>query len=98
MTSARSGSVAIVDDQDMVLGIFTDGDLRRHFAAGSTIAEKPIEEVMTARPITLTRNQLAVDVLTLYEKHNIDDLVIVDEQGRLAGMVDIQDLPKFKIL
>ena len=53
---------------------------------------------MTARPITLTRNQLAVDVLTLYEKHNIDDLVIVDEQGRLAGMVDIQDLPKFKIL
>ena len=98
MTSARSGSVAIVDDRDMVLGIFTDGDLRRHFAAGSAIAEKPIEEVMTARPITLTRNQLAVDVLTLYEKHNIDDLVIVDEQGRLAGMVDIQDLPKFKIL
>jgi arabinose-5-phosphate isomerase len=56
-----------------------------------------IDDVMTPAPITLSKNHLAVDVLAIYEKHNIDDLIIVDEKKRLAGMVDIQDLPKFKI-
>ena len=97
MTSARAGSVAVVDDHDKVLGIFTDGDLRRHLTGSGNLAEKKVADVMTKGPITLTENHLAVDVLALYEKHNIDDLIIVDSQGRLAGMVDIQDLPKFKI-
>ena len=97
MTSARSGSVAIVDDQCCVLGIFTDGDLRRHISDPRGIGDRPIEEVMTPAPITLSKNHLAVAVLAIYEKHNIDDLIIVDEKKRLVGMVDIQDLPKFKI-
>ena len=53
---------------------------------------------MTPRPIVLGPDHLAVDALNLFQKHNIDDLVIVDDAGRLVGMVDIQDLPKFKIL
>ncbi len=57
-----------------------------------------VKDVMTANPIRLTRNHLAVDVLALFEKHQIDDLVIVDDQDHLVGMIDIQDLPKFKIL
>jgi arabinose-5-phosphate isomerase len=57
-----------------------------------------IDSVMTPRPITLTENHLAVDVLAVFQKHNIDDLLIVDQAGRLTGMVDIQDLPKFKIM
>ena len=97
MTSARAGSAAVVDDQDRVLGIFTDGDLRRHLPTVANLAETPIEDVMTPRPITLKQDHLAVDILALYEQHNIDDLIIVDDQNRLAGMVDIQDLPKFKI-
>ena len=97
MTSARSGSVVVVDDQDRVLGIFTDGDLRRHISDPTGVGERLIDEVMTPAPITLSKNHLAVDVLAIYEKHNIDDLIIVDEKKRLAGMVDIQDLPKFKI-
>jgi len=97
MTSARSGAVAVVDADDVVLGIFTDGDLRRHLNDGPPLADMTVEQVMTPKPITVRQDHLAVDVLTIYEKHNIDDLVVVDERGRLAGMVDIVDLPKFKI-
>ena len=97
MTSVRAGSVAVVDAKDKLLGIFTDGDLRRHLTDEPNLAERIVDDVMTRNPITLTRNHLAVDVLSLFEKHNIDDLVIVDEKKRLVGVVDIQDLPKFKI-
>lgn len=97
MTSARAGSVAVVDEQEVVLGIFTDGDLRRHITNVASLQDMKITDVMTTHPISLTKDHLAVDVLALYEKHNIDDLVILDQDGRLMGMVDIQDLPKLKI-
>ena len=53
---------------------------------------------MTPSPITLKADQLAISVLRLFEDHNIDDLLVVDDAGKLVGAVDIQDLPKFKIL
>lgn len=98
MTKAKCGSVAVVDKENRVAGIFTDGDLRRHITSTPQLIDLPIEQVMTPRPITLTQDHLAVDVLAIFQKQSIDDLVIVDEAGRLVGMVDIQDLPKFKIL
>lgn len=98
MTSARAGSVAVVDEQDKVVGIFTDGDLRRHVATKANISDVRVDEIMTPGPITMRGDHLAVEVLALYEKHNIDDLIIVDEEGKIIGMVDIQDLPKMKIL
>jgi arabinose-5-phosphate isomerase len=98
MTGARSGCVAIVDADDKLLGIFTDGDLRRHLISTPDITEADIDSVMTANPVTLRPDQLAVDLLKIYEEKNIDDLVVVDEAGRIAGTVDIQDLPKLKIL
>ncbi len=98
MTEGRCGSAGVIDADGRVLGIFTDGDLRRHVARQADLLERPIEEVMTRSPITLQADSLAVDVLKIYEQHNIDDLLVVDADGRLVGMVDIQDLPKFKIL
>ena len=98
MTEAKSGVVAVVQEDQRLCGVFTDGDLRRHLTGTRPVTELKIEEVMTPRPITLSPDHLAVDALNLFQKHNIDDLVIVDAEGRLAGMVDIQDLPKFKIL
>ncbi|HIE11352.1 MAG TPA: CBS domain-containing protein, partial [Kiritimatiellae bacterium] len=79
-------------------GIFTDGDLRRHLADNSNLTERRIEEVMTRDPVAVSRDALAVEVLSVYETHNIDDLIVVDEDNRVVGMIDIQDLPKFKIL
>ena len=98
MTEAKSGAVAVVAEDNRLCGVFTDGDLRRHITGSTPITDLKIDDVMTARPITLGPDHLAVDALNLFQKHNIDDLVIVDAEGRLAGMVDIQDLPKFKIL
>jgi arabinose-5-phosphate isomerase len=98
MTEAKSGVVAVVGDDQRLCGVFTDGDLRRHITSPTPVTELCIDDIMTARPITLGPDHLAVDALNLFQKHNIDDLVIVDPDGRLVGMVDIQDLPKFKIL
>lgn len=98
MTGARAGCVAVVDDNEKLLGIFTDGDLRRHLINTPDITEAPIDSVMTAKPITLKPDQLAIDILKIYEEKNIDDLVVVDDRNRLVGAVDIQDLPKLKIL
>ena len=98
MTKARSGSTAIVDNKGHVLGIFTDGDLRRHISDGSSFLHRPITEVMTPSPITVKSDQLAVTVLQVYEEHRIDDVLVVDEEDCLAGAIDIQDLPRLKIM
>ncbi|MCG2660316.1 MAG: CBS domain-containing protein, partial [Kiritimatiellae bacterium] len=62
------------------------------------IANLPIRTVMTRAPITVRTDDLAVEVLKIFEEHTIDDLLVVDGKRRLVGMVDIQDLPKFKIM
>ena len=98
MTSARAGSAAVVDAENRVCGIFTDGDLRRHIAKRPNLIDLPIEDVMTPSPVTLRERDLAVDVLRTFEEHSIDDLLVVDGENRLVGAVDIQDLPKLKIL
>ena len=92
MTKARDGAVAIVDDADKLLGIFTDGDFRR------AILHAPIESVMTPNPISINQKQMAVEILKLLERKKIDDVTVVDDNGRFVGMVDIQDLPKFKVM
>lgn len=97
MSEARSGSVVILNEDRTVAGIFTDGDLRRHLDLPD-LTNQIIDTLMTPNPIRIRVGQLAVEVLAIFEKHNIDDLVVVDADGRLAGSVDIQDLPKFKIL
>jgi len=98
MTQARSGSTGVVDASGTLQGIFTDGDLRRHLPTRVNILEAPIEEVMTPSPCSVRSDQLAVDVLKIFEEHSFDDLLVVDADGRLVGAVDIQDLPKMKIM
>lgn len=98
MTSARAGSVGVVDKDGKVAGILTDGDLRRLIAKQRNIPEMPIRQAMTPAPITIRANALAADALKIYEEHSIDDLLVVDARKKLVGMIDIQDLPKFKIL
>lgn len=98
MTKARDGAVAIVDDADKLLGIFTDGDFRRTMTADDNILHAPIESVMTPNPISINQKQMAVEILKLLERKKIDDVTVVDDNGRFVGMVDIQDLPKFKVM
>ena len=98
MTETKSGAVPVLDADDKVIGIFTDGDLRRHITTTPDLMNQPIDGVMTRDPVSLHKDVLAAEMLALYQHRNIDDIVVVDDQGQLAGMVDIQDLPKFKIL
>lgn len=98
MTKARDGAVAIVDAQNRLLGIFTDGDFRRAMTANDQVLQAPIGSVMTKSPVAINQRQMAVEILKLIEHRKIDDVVAVDDEGRFVGMVDIQDLPKFKVM
>ena len=98
MTRARSGSACVITETGALAGIFTDGDLRRHLSTDAQLLDRPISEVMTAAPISVHPDQLAVDVLGAYESHRIDDLPVVDPAGILVGVIDIQDLPRLKII
>jgi len=98
MTGAKAGCVAIINEDHTLAGIMTDGDLRRHLIETPNLVEQPVETVMTRNPITLKKGMLALEILNIYEKHNIDDLIVVDDQNRVIGAVDIQDMPKLKIL
>jgi len=99
MTRAHGGAAFAVDPEGRLLGIFTDGDFRRAVASGdAAVLAEPVGRLMTRDPVTVGPDALAVDVLHLLEHRAIDDLPVVDEHGRLAGAIDIQDLPKFKLL
>ena len=98
MTNARCGSTAVVDSQNKLLGIMTDGDLRRHIATDSNLLERNVDDIMTHSPVTINPDKLAADALHLFEQKNIDDILVVDCEKHVVGAVDIQDLPKFKIM
>lgn len=98
MTNSRCGAVAVVDQDNVLLGIFTDGDFRRQITKDANVLEAPIESVMTANPISISEDALAVEIMKLLEKRKIDDILVVDQQGRMTGLVDIQDLPRFKVM
>jgi arabinose-5-phosphate isomerase len=99
MTKARAGCLALVEESTSRLsGVFTDGDFRRCALSGPDFLDQPVRTFMTANPKTISADAFAVEALKLFEKHNIDDLVVVADGGRPVGLVDNQDLPKLKIV
>lgn len=98
MTNARSGAVAIVDGNQKLLGIFTDGDFRRKITENPDVLEADVATVMTPNPICINQSKLAVEIMKVLEKRKIDDILAVDDEGHFVGLVDIQDLPKFKVM
>lgn len=100
MTKARSGSIALVNRRTGKLtGILTDGDFRRSaVTAGPQILTQKVDQFMTRSPKTIADTALGVEALRLFEAHKIDDLIVLDRQGKPVGLVDGQDLPKLKIV
>ena len=98
MTKAKSGTISVVNKEGRVAGVFTDGDFRRHIARNPEVLQVPIQTVMTPNPITIRQDALAIEALKIFEQRQIDDLIVVDEKKRPVGIVDSQDLPKFKLL
>ncbi len=98
MTSAKSGAALISDADGKLRGIFTDGDLRRQLSQSDDLLNVPVESVMTAAPVSVSEDAFAVDVLRIFEKYRIDDLPVVNADNEISGYVDIQDLPKMKVM
>jgi arabinose-5-phosphate isomerase len=98
MTKAKSGTISVVDSRGRVAGVFTDGDFRRHIARDANVLQAQIKMLMTRAPITIRQDALAVEALKIFQQRQIDDLIVVDENKRPVGIVDSQDLPKFKIM
>ena len=98
MARCRAGSAILTSDDGALAGIFTHGDFGRHFESVPDLLERPVCEFMTRRPITVGAEKLAVEVLRILEKHKIDDLVVVDAHGVPVGLVDTQDLAKFRLV
>lgn len=98
MTEARSGSISVVDAEGKLVGIFVDGDLRRYMTKDDQILHRTLGEVMTRHPITIPQEAMAAEALHIFNEHHIDDLVVVDAEGKPAGLIDSQDLPKMKLM
>ncbi|MGH8023512.1 MAG: KpsF/GutQ family sugar-phosphate isomerase [Limisphaerales bacterium] len=99
MTRARSGSLSVVDARGRLVGVFTDGDFRRHSAAnGNLLFSERLEAVMTRRPIFISETALAAEALKMFDERSIDDLIVVNSRKEPVGLVDSQDLPKLKIM
>ena len=94
ITKARSGSAVVVDKNGKLAGIFTDGDLRRHLEIDSDIANRKVQDVMTKNPVTVKSQHLAAEALRILQSKRIDEVPVVDKNGRPIGLVDVQDLLK----
>ena len=92
MTRKNLGMTAIVDDDNKVLGIYTDGDLRRTLDKNTDIHSAGISEVMTCGGKTTSANKLAAEVLKMMEDHKINAMLVVDDDNRLIGALNMHDL------
>ena len=98
MAKARAGAAEVVDEKGRLLGIFTHGDFGRHFQKQADLLERAVGDFMTRHPITIRGDRLAAEVLHILETHRIDDLVVLDDTDRPIGVVDSQDLARFKLI
>ncbi len=95
ITRSRAGSCSVVNGSHKLIGIFTDGDLRRQLRQnGVKILTAPIWEVATKRPFTVHQDRLAAEALHLLREKKIDEIPVVDHRGRAVGLLDVQDLLK----
>jgi arabinose-5-phosphate isomerase len=99
MTHKGLGIAAVVDANNRLLGVFTDGDLRRTLDdAQMELRSTPVTSVMTPRPKTIAPNKLAVEAARMMEDHKIHALVVVDEGEVVVGALNIHDLLRARVV
>jgi len=98
MTDKGLGATAIADAEGRVLGIFTDGDLRRLVARGEDLRSLRAHEVMHPRPHLVRDDALAVDAADMMERHRVTSLLVVDGDERLIGALNSNDLMRAKVI
>ncbi len=98
MTRKGLGFAAVVDTDDRVIGIFTDGDLRRLIERGGDLRALTAREVMHPKPRLVRGDALAVDAAGVMEMHRITSVLVVDDQDRLIGALNSNDLMRAKVI
>ena len=98
MSAKGLGMTAIVDNQGLLAGLFTDGDLRRILEQRIDIHNTPISKVMTRNCTTAKAAQLAAEALNIMERKRINGLIVVDDNNRPIGALNMQDLLKAGVL
>lgn len=94
ITHARAGSASVVDASGRLVGIFTDGDLRRHLKDDEHLPRRIIRDVMTKNPTVVDSTMLAAEAARILREKRIDEVPVVDTKHRPVGLLDIQDLLK----
>jgi len=98
MTESGFGAVAVLDEKEEIMGVFTDGDLRRNLKnEGKSILNKKMSEFTFKIPVSIEGDALLHDAATLFKEKKVDN-ILVTHNGMLAGMLDIQDLAKHNLL
>jgi len=92
------GMTAIVDAEQRPIGVFTDGDLRRLIERVQDFSNIVIRDVMHANPRTVQPEQLAVDAVAIMEEFRINQMLVVDGEGKLVGALHIHDLTRAKVI
>ena len=98
MTQKGLGTTAIVDKNDNVIGIFTDGDIRRSFDSNADVHKTVVGELMTRNCKVIDKNRLAAEALAVMEDQKINALLVVDEQNRLIGILNMHDLLRARVI
>ena len=98
MSRKRLGMTAIVDDAQHVLGIYTDGDLRRTLEKRLDFTTTPVNTVMSRNPRTIGPDNLAAEAVQIMEQHNINQMLVVDAGNKLVGALNMHDLLHAKVI
>lgn len=98
ISAKNMGASAVVDADNHVVGIFTDGDLRRRIEDGTDLRNAKAGELMHQNPCTISEDALAVAAAQLMEQRGITSVLVVDAQARLVGMVHVRDLMVAKVI
>ncbi len=98
MSRKGMGMTAIVDDERRVTGIYTDGDLRRTLEEAVDFRKTPVSSVMTRNPKTIAPNRLAAEAVQVMEQFRITQILVVDEEERLIGALNMHDLLRAKVI
>ncbi len=97
-TQARGGACAVVDEEGKLVGVFTDGDFRRIYVSDDHPGPKPIASVMTRDPHRIQADHLATEAVRMHKEFQINQIPVVDDDGRPVGIIDIQDLPRYGLI
>jgi arabinose-5-phosphate isomerase len=95
VSAAKTGAAVLTDEDGRLVGIFTDGDLRRACLSGGDSLEQPVEPWATMPCLSIDATAPVSDALKLYQNHRIEDLPVIDSTSRVLGLLCLKDIPTF---